>query len=321
MTTSGVRFIESSIQYLANSWSGINQSDPVSLSAVGSLLGGRRDLIMGDIYAHWVRWFVESLGDPKVLSEREVSFAVLYSRISIAIKQSAFSKYNSTEDTSEVARMIAQSLRRTAQLISDSRRRANLDMDDRKLLLDISGASPRCWICGFRFSDQAIDGFRFRRTHSTALPHFVDLLMPRGLMERDLKIEVDHVMPFARGGLDESNLKLACGWCNRHKGANISIYDVSPNPRIVPQNPYGIRSLPQPLWMVRMLACSGFCEDSSGCNASVSDGPLYVAARHRDGAMNPTNLMLTCRNHDPIRNIRLQPADTVRTIWARRSVV
>lgn len=317
MTTSSVRFIESSIAYMANSWSGINQSDPESLGALGSLFGTRRGLIMGDVYSHWVRWFVEGLGDPRILSDREVSFAALYSRVSIAIKQSPFGQYNSAEDTSKVAFMIAQSLNRTAHLIRDQRRRTSLDVEERKLLLDISGARPRCWICGFRFSDQAIDAFRSRSPHSTALPHFVDLLMPRGLGERDLRIEVDHVVPFARGGLDEANLKLACGWCNRHKGAHASIYDVTSTPRSVPRNSLGIRSLPQPLWIVRMLACSGLCEDPSGCTASVADGPLYVVARHQDGAMNPTNLMLTCRDHDPIRNIRLQPADQVRTIWAR----
>ena len=320
MTAGGIRFIESSIEYLTHSWNGVNQSEPASLSALGHLFGDRRGLIMGDIYAHWVRWFIEGLGDPNVLADREVSFAALYSRVRIAVTHSVFSKYNSVEDTRRVAFMIAQSLKRTADLTREARRRPRLDIGDRTLLLDIAGASPRCWICGFKFSDQAIDSFQSRRAHSTALPHFVDLLMPRGLVERDLKIEVDHVTPFARGGLDESNLKLACGWCNRHKGANISIYDVSPSPRIAPQNSHGIRSLPHPLWMVRMLACSGICEAVTGCGASVADGPLYVAARHRDGAMNPTNLMLTCQHHDPIRNIRLQPADEVRAIWARRTI-
>jgi len=315
MTTDATRFIESSIRYLADTWTGTNRIEPASLGVLGSLFGNRQSLIVGDIYGQWARWFIEHIADPRILSDHEISFAQLYPQVSLAVQGGVFSENYSKEERQRVALIITQSLIRTARSIAHPRTRYKSNVEQRELLLDVSGASPRCWICGIRFSKESIEAFRLGTQHKPTLPHFVDLLMPQGLVERDLKIEVDHVVPFSRGGEDEANLRLACGWCNRHKGSNISIYDAIPRPRVVEQNSFGLRTLPRPLWVVRMLACNGRCEYVGGCEATVADGPLFISAVRREGVMNPANLTLTCRDHDPMRSTRLQPAKAVRFIW------
>jgi hypothetical protein len=138
---------------------------------------------------------------------------------------------------------------------------------------------------------------------------------PRGLIERDLRIEIDHVFPFSQGGQDEDNLQLACGWCNRHKSAHLSIYDVEGQPRSAGQNSLGISSVPQPFWVVRLLALNRTCEYQSGCTRSVQTAELTVAAIRESGALNPTNLRVTCREHDPLGAIRLQPPSVAKQIW------
>ena len=315
MTTDTTRIIEHSVQHLADTWTGANRIEPASLEVLSSLFGNRQSLIVGDIYGHWARWFIEHIADPRILSDREISFAQLYLKVSSAVHGGIFSENYSDIERQRVARIITQSLISTARSIAATRTRSKPSTEQRELLLDISGASPRCWICGFRFSDESIAAFRSGIKHRPTLPHFVDLLMPQGLVERDLKIEIDHVVPFSRGGEDDANLRLACGWCNRYKGSHTSIYDTIPRPRVVRQNSFGLRTLPQPLWIVRMLACNGRCEHVGGCEATVADGPLFVAAVRSEGVMNPANLMLTCRQHDPMRGTRLQPANKVRFVW------
>ena len=126
----------------------------------------------------------------------------------------------------------------------------------------MAGPEPRCWICGYQFEQWAVD--RFLRSKSVSnkpsLPLFVDYMRPQGLRARDFYVETDHVMPIAEGVDEVDNLRLACGWCNAHKGDRTSLYDVGAKPLIVPHMRRGKTSAPRPFWVVRLLATRRRCE-------------------------------------------------------------
>jgi hypothetical protein len=169
-------------------------------------------------------------------------------------------------------------------------------------LLDAAGNPPRCWICGYAFDQIAIDSFLISPRHHS-LKTFVDFMKPR-LLQRDYGIEVDHMVPFSQGGGGDANLAIACGWCNKTKGARLSLYDVQAQPAVFIHPRLGVTSLPQPFWVVRILALRKRCEHGS-CHRQVSTSELTATPRNERGAMNPMNLMVTCLEHDRLGSDRL----------------
>jgi hypothetical protein len=198
------------------------------------------------------------------------------------------------------------------------RGRVCLTREERITLLDLSGEPPACWICGHPFSSISTDNFLNVERREIPLPEFVDLLKPRGLKTQDFRIEVDHVRPYSLGGEDGDNLKLSCGWCNRQKAALESIYDVPGRPR---QNKgmlsEVISSLPQPFWVVRVLALSEICQHQQGCSAQKTSSILTIAPRSMSGSMVPSNLCVVCNEHDPLKNVRFQPRRVVEKLWSQ----
>ena len=181
-----------------------------------------------------------------------------------------------------------------------------MSLDERKLLWDISGPEPRCWICGYKFTKWAENKFlAYGEYMEPPLSQFVDYMTLHGLSQRDVSVEVDHAIPFSKGGNEEDNLRLACGWCNSHKSDHISLYDVAIKPRIVDHPKLGKRSLPHPFWIVRLLSVRRHCEYKDGCDKTVDNAQLTVVHKHPEGAMNPTNLRIICSEHDPIGSSRL----------------
>jgi hypothetical protein len=144
------------------------------------------------------------------------------------------------------------------------------------------------------------------------LPAFVDAYRPRGVHENDLRIEIDHVIAVAAGGSQSGNLRLACGWCNRHKSARQVVYDATSELRELSLSGRWTLRLPPAFWVVRLLALRGRCEDASGCSARSTNAELTVAPLIRTGAPTPTNLWVTCQKHDPLRERRLVAADVFR---------
>lgn len=219
------------------------------------------------------------------------------------------------EDASDPARTIAKYLWLEHQ--SRSRRtRQVIDSEMRDELLDLSAG--RCWYCGAPFGQEAIG--RFLRTsggeaeHGLELPLYVDFVTGRGRQVRDLHIEIDHVSPFSRLGKDVmENLRLACGWCNGHKGARSLIFDVPATPLGYRHPRLGEVLLPQPFWVVRCLGTRRKCHVAA-CSEGVDQAQLWVAPIRRSGAMVPGNLGAYCDEHDPLREYRLVPA-------SRRSLV
>ena len=228
--------------------------------------------------------------------------------------QSRFGHLNKPE-RKELASAAARILLDSVQRLRASRDRRRLSPEERWRLLDLAGTSPRCWICGARFVETAIENFLHQESSTIPLPPFVDILKPRGLLQRDLSIEVDHIVPHSQGGGDEDNLALACGWCNLHKRAHASIYDVEGRPKLAGSNAFGASSLPQPFWTVRLLATVRSCEHPDGCPNSADNVVLTVAPVHETGTLNPVNLRITCYEHDPYKASRLQAHGVARKVW------
>lgn len=305
------------LQNIAGGWSE-NVNQLAMLQAPQNLLGRHIDILRGDINEQWARWFVEGLADPRRFAKEKTTYPFLFEEVlkSIELK---FHTEKTRSEKDEIAVLTANIIHDASNLISAERRRRKLTEDERRVLLDISGTDPRCWICGFAFSEQVVESFLSCQKIKVELPPFVDILKPRGLVERDLEIEVDHVVPFSKGG--DKDLKLACGWCNRHKSANMSIYDVAGQPRIAGANTLGIISLPQPFWIVRLLALGRKCEHPDGCNKSVENAEMTIVAIRDGGALNPINLRITCYEHDPMGNKRLQPLKIVDKLWSQNKSV
>lgn len=262
------------------------------------LLGGPSDwLVKGDLNFLWARWCADSIIDPQRYL-RSGTFPIFFADVRRGVD--SFDLRLPRDEVDTLAAELARVLWRRIELARRSRRRP-LSQGERQDLWDLAGPAPRCWMCGFRFPAAARN--RFLRTdgdRDVVLPEFVDVPRPRGLRGRDVLVEVDHVVAVAAGGGADSNLRLACGWCNAAKSSHSLLYDVSGQLRVVGL-PSGRRvSLPQPFWVARLLAVRGRCEYSGGCTARTTNTELSVAPINSLGAPTPTNLWVCCGNHDPL---------------------
>ncbi|MCV7060851.1 HNH endonuclease [Mycolicibacterium vaccae] len=278
-------------------------------------LGGTSGwLLQGDANYLWARWFLEGLADPLPYLDGRKLYPHLYKSVSDALLADA--GQIPADERAELARGLAKLLWREirGRLI---RQRVNTDRETRLLLWDLY---PRCWVCGAAFSEWA--RARFLQENSVTAertPPFVDFYRPRGAALNDLRIEVEHVVPHSAGGRSEMhNLRLSCGWCNRAKSNRTLIYDAEAATSSLRHPTLGIVSVPQPFWVVRFLAMRGRCENVSGCSSRTTTHELTVAPRNAQGTPNPANLIVVCREHDPLRDVRLV-APTLVTSRARRS--
>ena len=277
--------------------------------------GRNSQILRADIHRQWALWFAESIFDPRVV--KDASYPYVFEAAYKALV-SLFPDCTLPERR-DLAREIASSLSATA---SSNRQRKTYDRSLRSTLLALAGAPPRCWICGATFLTTAIRDFLDRTTTDHTLPSYVDVFKPRGLQPRDYAIEIDHVIPLARGGGEGDNLRLACGWCNRSKRDYLTVYDVAGAPHTI-QSGRGtpLRSLPRALWVTRILATRGICEHDLGCGNNVRTAELTVCLRFNAGAANPINLRVTCYEHAPHLAERLLPLPAAKVIWdeARRA--
>ena len=92
-------------------------------------------------------------------------------------------------------------------------------------------------------------------TEKTIEEKLVGTLAERDV-ERDLTIEIEHLVPVASGSSGQNNLRPACGWCNRCKGAGTSLYEASfiDSKRSFRIGTRNFRELPEPFRIIRLLA-------------------------------------------------------------------
>lgn len=267
--------------------------------SIGGLAGW---LIFGDAKSLWARWFLESLGDPNTYQNNSKSYPYLFNQVLESVKGLADGL--PPDEQQELAKSFTKILwREVERLVRPPR--VPVDRESRLVLSDLF---PRCWICGALFPDWARS--KFRRTElspavQTGLT-FIDYFRPRGLTARELDVEVEHVVPHAGGGRDDlDNLRLACGWCNRAKGPRTLLYDAEATPRSLQHPALGMVSVPQPFWVVRLLAMRPRCEYDRGCDLRTTNAELTVALKRPGGSPNPTNLFVVCQEHDPMAATRL----------------
>ncbi len=267
------------------------------------IMSGRGSILRADIHLLWTQWFIESICDPEKFADSTQGYAYIFVAVQkrVPIIFSGISEEERQTLTKYISRLIDKEVQRRSQ-----RKRIFISLEDKKLLWDIYGPEPRCWICGYKFTKWAENKFLgYGNYTEPPLLQFIDYMTLHGLSQRDISVEVDHAIPFSKGGKEEDNLRLACGWCNSHKSDRISLYDVAIKPRAVEHPKLGMQSVPHPFWIVRLLSVRRRCEYEDGCDKTVDKVQLTVVHKHPEGAMNPTNLRVICSEHDPIGSTRL----------------
>lgn len=282
-------------------------------------LGDQQPILRGDQYRLWLRWFLEGLVSPLAVArngalQRLDVFAAVFKRIDLlypAIDNPR--KQTLTERITD--HLFAEVERLRLTVTRDYADRAT------KLALLAERAPPRCYICGFAFSQAAQDAFtRSKDRDEVVVPRLVDVFRPR-LIERDVLIEIEHVVPVAAGGHGQGNLRLACGWCNKYKSSKVSLYEASHVPARVHGfhvGPHEIHELPHPFWTIRMLALRGACRHREGCDRTAGTAELFVSLVDWGGSPNPMNLTVFCQEHDPIAADRFQAHAKVEALWGER---
>lgn len=308
-------FIEAALRDPRNHWNADAIGKLSSMQVPDAILGRRRTLLRADSSQQWARWFVEGLVDPRRYVGGRLNYAQIFSDVLEAVNN-RFSD-RTMQERVQLASSVSQALLRAVEQLASERRRALIDRSQKSFLIDVAGDPVRCWICGTAFDQVALDNFIYGETEPLPVPAFVDVLKPRGLVPRDGAIEIDHILPVALGGENEDNLALACGWCNRSKRAAVSVYEVEGRPRTAGLNRIKLFSLPQPFWVVRQLAVVRQCEHVDGCDRNALNAAMTVSPTMPGGSVNPQNLITTCFEHDPLRDVRLQTANDVRALWSK----
>lgn len=265
------------------------------------------DIPFGDAAWLWMHWFVDSMVDVERYGDSKIH---LLEAVVRAVDHEFPEESDAVKDAlrKSVARVAYRRRRRRTY------RRRRVTPEEKRDLLAGAGQRPRCWICGFPFRLSDIRRFLQAPVESSRreLPDEVDFMAPRGIKKEDAAIEVDHVVPLARGGVDDfSNFRLACGWCNRKKSDGETIYGPDERPTSFMHPRLGRISTPHGFWVVRLMVLAKKCQIDPECTNSSSDSQLYVAAKLEWGAPSPTGLVVCCRTHDPIRSVRFVPRTTV----------
>lgn len=310
-----LEFIRSAFPESADGWAVGQLQMLASIVVPDSVYGRRAGVVRGDMTHQWANWFVESILDPRGVADQGLQYPSIFAQVFRIVDRAYPNHVKTTPEKKELAAAAARIVRGLASRLTSDKKRGRLAFDERKLALDLAGNPPRCWICGAEFRVHTIDRFLYGGAkQAPSLPSFVDILRPRGLNERDLQIEVDHVIPLSRGGEDGFNLRLACGWCNRYKSARQSLFDAEGQPIVAGANAIGLASVPQPFWTIRLLGLMRRCEHPEGCERTSADSELTVVPINFEGAPNPINLRVTCSEHDPYLD-RFQPPSVARSVW------
>lgn len=296
-------FLEATSTKSESNWQLANLSNIARLLVPDVITGSQDAVLRADINTLWTQWFLESICDPERFVEPYPGYAHVFHAVNTEIP-SIFSNIDASKRSDlvkQIARLVEKEIQRR-----QIRSRAAFDSSIKDALWDVYGSDPRCWICGYQFSQWAIDKFLGRVTsEAIPQPQFIDYLKPHGVSRRDFQIEIDHVFPFAGGGDDDpNNLRLACGWCNSYKSDRLSIYDVAAKPPVIQHPKLGRVSVPHPFWNVRLLSLHRRCEYEGGCDKTVENCELTVTSRHQEGSMNPINLRITCLDHDHLGSNR-----------------
>lgn len=275
-------------------------------------------ILRADASSMWLRWYLAGLCSPQRWAlDKTASEAAIYAEA--LVRAGTLFPNDSVGDRETFSKIVARVLMQEVERRRGTKRTAPTRAVKQELI--DAATPPRCWMCGYAFSGEAIANFLGTNGPAVplVLPKIVDLFRPRGLNERDLRIEVDHIIPVAGGGGPGKNFALACGWCNSHKGARLSIYDTGVDPKAAAVgfvfSGRTLHELPRMFWTIRILTVRQKCEHVGGCTASTHDHEMFVALRDLRGSPNPSNLGAYCGTHDPHAHDRFIDESRARRIW------
>jgi hypothetical protein len=291
-------------------WSEPEVRTLAGLKVPEGIFNRREWLIQADATLAHARWFIDGLVDPApfVHDESRNTRVHLLDKIYRAVR-------------SLDAGLRSEDLRQVAAALTDVAWR---DIEDRRIrsrttwpralkqrLWHANGPVPRCYLCGYKFSEAAMRRFLHISSAPVPTPPFVDFFRPR-VSERHVRIEIDHVQPLAGGGSnDDANLRLACGWCNAVKGRFNSLYDAFAwTDRTFHHPILNWISIPRPMWILRIVSMRGKCEHVA-CTATLATNELFATPWCADGAITPTSIAVYCEEHDSWKGHRLVGAHLV----------
>lgn len=302
-------------------WSRDSLAKLALCNAEEPLFRDRKTLLKADQLGLWTRWFLEGLASPlSFLDESNTKFHVFD-----IVYKGIEAMYPTSDRLSkrELADAISEHLYAEVTRLRNHEGRDRATTEKRRELIEAS-SPPRCYLCGYSFSKEAIDKFLgVKGRDPINIPDLVDIFRPRGITERDLTIEVEHVVPVAANGSGQENLQLSCGWCNKYKGAKLSIYDARSAPSRTSYSIAGksLNELPEPFWGIRLLAIHPRCQHEDGCDETTKTSEIFIALRDLNGSPNPTNIRFYCKTHDPLSTHRFISRAEATRIWERRKKV
>jgi hypothetical protein len=305
-----------------SSWSGATLAAHAAYGVDNAILGMSSELVRGDAHQLWRRWFLEGLCDVTQLVQKP--------RMSVRLHlQRRLEELGILGNATEISDLVDQldsllwsEICRAKEIDKKQKKseggpasRSRIPEDVKLKVWDLAGEGSagrrvrRCAYCRTAFSKAAEARFVTKTNVPVESPLYVDYLTGRGSDERHACVEFDHVRPVFLGGEDTvDNVRLACGWCNAVKREFSLIYDVGARDKPFRHPQLGRVHRPHEIWVLRLLATSEHC-DSRGCR---SQGEMLVSPRSLHGRPNPTNLRVTCLEHDPIRDYRFVPLNDFR---------
>jgi len=291
-------YIDQAIPGVNDAWNKQNLSSLALTTTPEALFSNRMNLFKADMTFTWLSWFIESIYDYN-LAPADIDYPDVCSLVRRGLIKSGF--LESADCFNDVWVNISKVIF-IYILRANGRKRQHVSKAIKFDLVSKARGNLKCWICGYKFLEDSVNIF-LNKPGKISLPSVVDYISPKGLKERDLKIEVEHKQPFSSGGgdLDDpNNIDLSCGYCNRYKWKFLSIYDANRSLRSFSHPRLGFVSVPQPYWVIRILALTDKCSEPN-CTAHKKNQPLYVDFINDIGSAVPNNLKVVCRKH--LKNI------------------
>ncbi|MVZ89004.1 hypothetical protein GQF49_00640 [Microbacter sp. ANSKLAB05] len=299
-------YISKAVEAESSPWSDLAIRDQSAANFPADILLGPNSWILkGDIHLAWTKWYVDGLIGAKYGNSPEVNYGDLYMDVKVALREIYPS--TTTPDRNKLAKVVANFAWAECQRRRNLSRRRSLSEDERYQLWISSGNEPGCYLCGRRFDLYAEKRFfGEQKGPRSTLPRLLDFTRPAGLASSDLDVEIDHVNPLAKGGDSEvENLRLACGWCNRVKSKVTNFYEIGLRSRGNIKLRTG-RSvyLPDPRWVLRLVALTKVCRHVGGCEASLETTQLFIAPIPGAIELTPVTGAVYCGAHDPWKDER-----------------
>lgn len=292
--------LSGSILHPNNNWDISVQRGLSELKTPDYLIGPRVDLLQGDISREWFKWIVDQFVD-KCFFDKGTNYFKIYADVEASIEHLVGNQRDHDAKKELVSLISDMVSKRIEFLVSEKKSRKPLSKSIKEDLLAIYGPNPRCWLTGYKFSDDAIFNFTAKQADKVelVLPSYVDRYRPIGMNNRGLSIEVDHLHPFSYGGVDDiSNYRLICGWANQVKSNHITGYStgtrVTGASHMFPNNFY--------YWVIRVLGLKRKCE-VKGCTNTIESSELTVCSNlGNTKAITPVSMRVVCKKHDSRAN-------------------